>query len=108
MTDPGDQLVHPQETCPETLDLFAPFDGADYVDERDRPRLTGQILRVYECAAGEKWHTLREIADHTGDPEASVSAQLRHLRKEKFGSHDVQRRHRGDPARGLYEYRVVP
>ena len=24
MTDPGDQLIHPPTTCPETLDLFTP------------------------------------------------------------------------------------
>lgn len=40
----------------------------------------------------------------TGDPEASISAQLRHLRKHRFGGHDVQKRRRNDGAQ--WEYRL--
>ena len=80
------------------------FDGADYVAKRDNARLTGQILRVWECMADGKWRTLREIADITGDPEPSVSAQLRHLRKERFGAHTIEREH---IERGLYKYRLI-
>jgi hypothetical protein len=50
-----------------------------------------------------QWRTLEQIADMTGDPTPSVSAQLRHLRKPRFGSHTVDRRHVGG---GLYEYRL--
>ena len=84
------------------------FDGADYVPKRDDLRLTGQILRIWIAMAGEKWFTLSEIETITGDPPASISAQLRHLRKKRFGSHTVDRRHRGEPAGGLYEYRIIP
>ena len=45
--------------------------------------------------------TLDEIAQLTGDPPASVSAQLRHLRKEKYGAHCVEKRRREG---GLWEY----
>ncbi len=51
-----------------------------------------------------QWHTLKKISDAIKEPPASVSAQLRHLRKPRFGGHDVQRRYLGD---GVYEYRVV-
>lgn len=85
----------------------ADFDGPAYQRELDFARLTGQIRRVYDCMRGGAWRTLAEIAAITGDPETSVSAQLRHLRKPKFGSHQVERRSRGDRERGLYEYRVV-
>jgi hypothetical protein len=81
------------------------FDGDDYVPERDHIRLAGQMLAIYTVIKGGDWLTLREIADESGAPEASVSAQLRHLRKERFGAHTVERRHRGEPAQGLYEYR---
>ena len=37
-------------------------------------------------------------------PEASISAQLRHLRKPRFGSYLVEKRRRGKG--GLWEYRV--
>jgi hypothetical protein len=53
------------------------------------------------------WRTLDEIAHATGDPHASISAQLRHLRKPRFGAYVVEKRHRGAPARGLYEYRLL-
>ncbi len=54
-----------------------------------------------------RWRTLPEIENATGDPAASISAQLRHLRKEKFGSHTVNKRHRGDESKGYYEYQVI-
>ena len=81
------------------------FDGADYVHERDHSRLKCQMLRVFSLMKDGCWRTLREIAYSTGDPEASVSAQLRHLRKERFGSYQVDRM-RGK--NGLYYYRLLP
>ena len=80
------------------------FDGEDYVPPRDNPRLTSQHQRLRSLMQDGEWRTLREIARQTGDPEASMSAQLRHLRKERFGGHQVERRHEGG---GLYEYRVM-
>lgn len=55
--------------------------------------------------ADGQWRTLAEISAVTGDPPASVSAQLRHLRKPRFGAHLVEKRHLGQ---GLYHYRVLP
>jgi len=81
-----------------------PFAGSDYDDSRDRRRLTGQIQRVYRLMSDGEWRTLDEIAQATGDPPASVSAQLRHLRKPRFGSHRVVKEHAGH---GLYLYRLV-
>ena len=83
------------------------FDGPAYQPEHDHARLTGQILRVWDLMRDGYWRTLQEIADRTGDPPASISAQLRHLRKERFGLHTVERRSRGDRASGLWEYRVL-
>tara|TARA_R100000808_G_scaffold19832_1_gene42976 strand:- start:1090 stop:1395 length:306 start_codon:yes stop_codon:yes gene_type:complete len=87
-------------------DIFdAQFDGSDYNDKRDRPRLNGQIRRVYRAMCSSRWMTLDDVVEITGDPHASVSAQMRHLRKEKFGSNYVQKRYKG---RGLFEYRLLP
>lgn len=83
------------------------FDGPAYDPAYDQVRLTGQILRVWDLMRDGRWRTLQEIADRTGDPHASISAQLRHLRKARFGQHTVERRVRGDRAAGLYEYRVL-
>jgi hypothetical protein len=80
------------------------FDGSDYIPDRDDVRLSGQILRVWECMKDEKWRTLREISNATGDPEASISAQLRHLRKPKFGGYDVEKEYISN---GLFKYKLL-
>ena len=81
------------------------FNGSDYVPERDDVRLSGQIERVWNCMKDGKPRTLDEIAKATGDPHASISAQLRHLRKERFGGHVVEKEHIGN---GLYRYTLIP
>lgn len=83
------------------------FDGPDYEPENDRKRLTGQIERVFNLMRDGKWRTLSEIEKATGDPAASISAQLRHLRKPRFGSFTVEKQRRGDRKAGLFEYRVL-
>lgn len=83
------------------------FAGANYDPEFDAERLEKQIGRVFECMRDGNWRTLQEVHVVTLDPEASISAQLRHLRKDKFGNYVIERRHRGDRARGLYEYRLL-
>lgn len=90
------------------LKTGADFDGPDYVPTLDIKRLTGQIERIYCLMQDRKWRTLNEIAISTGDPESSVSAQLRHLRKAKFGSHTVSKRRRGNRTDGLFEYQLIP
>ena len=81
------------------------FAGAEYDPVRDDARLTGQLLRIWRVVRDGAWRTLAQIASATGDPEASISAQLRHLRKERFGQHEVEKTHLGQ---GLYHYRVIP
>jgi hypothetical protein len=53
------------------------------------------------------WMTLRELGGLTGYGEASISAQIRHLRKEEFGSFVVAKRRRGMEKRGVWEYRIL-
>ena len=83
------------------------FDGATYDRDLDKLRLTGQTHRVFDLMRDGEWRTLAEIEETTHDPQASISARLRDLRKHKFGGFNVQRRHRGNQNRGLYEYRVA-
>lgn len=82
------------------------FDGPDYVQAFDKERLTGQLARIYECMIDGKFRTLAEIEEITNDPQASISAQLRHLRKKRFGEHTVIKRRRGEPSQGLFEYQL--
>jgi hypothetical protein len=82
------------------------FNGSDYQPQLDFNRLNGQMNRIRNLMLDGQWRTLSEIQAITGDPAASVSAQLRHLRKPRFGSHLVTKRRRGEPSIGLFEYRV--
>ena len=83
---------------------LAAFDGATYSDQRDGSRLRAQHQRVFDCMKDGVWRSLHTIAALTGDPEASISARLRDLRKDKFGGHFVDRRYVVD---GLWEYRLT-
>lgn len=78
------------------------FNGPD-LSKDDEQRLVGQMKRVYDCMKDGQWRTLKQIAEITSAPEASVSAQLRNLRKPRFGGHVVERQNLGG---GLYEYRL--
>lgn len=80
------------------------FNGPDYDHERDHERLSAQMERVWSCIKDGQSRTLRQISVATGDPEASISAQLRHLRKPRFGGHTINKEHLGD---GLFSYRLA-
>lgn len=92
------------------LDL-ARFDGSDIKPERDNARLSGQIQRVYDVMSSGRYMTHAQIRlairgkFGVEDKETSISAQVRNLRKPRFGGHTIQSRHIKN---GLYEYRIVP
>ncbi len=82
------------------------FDGPTFDPAEDGPRLNRQLQLVRDLMADGRWRTLGEIAAAVGCPEASVSARLRDLRKEKFGGHQVDRE-RVPGQNGLWRYRLV-
>lgn len=63
---------------------------------RERVPTQLEVLRgVLSLAAQfDSWMTLGELARKTNFPEASISAQLRHLRKEQHGAYRVEKRRR--------------
>jgi hypothetical protein len=69
---------------------------------RERSADTGQpptqldVLRgvLLVAAQNGSWMTLGELARKTEFAEASISAQLRHLRKERHGGWRVEKRRR--------------
>ena len=85
----------------------ATFNGSDYKPEVDDIRLQGQAKSIFDLMKDAKWRTLGEIEDILNHPQASISAQLRHLRKVRFGSNSINKRRRGDRANGLFEYQLV-
>ncbi len=82
------------------------FNGPEYDTKHDRERLTRQHERIRDLMVDGKWRTLAEIATATDDPAASISAQLRHLRKPRFGGWTVEKRARAERKAGLFEYRL--
>ena len=77
---------------------------------RQRDVLCDVMLGAREC---ETWLTLDELAKLTHYPPASISAQLRHLRKPQFGGFAVEKRPRefGRAMRGeefgtIWEYQL--
>lgn len=80
------------------------FGGETYEPARDGDRLRAQLGRTRAVMLDGEWHTLHELAARTGDPEASVSARLRDLRKPKFGGWIVEREYVAD---GLWRYRLL-
>jgi len=95
----------------------APLD-ANAFEEDDTQLAAIRELMVRAHARGV-WLSLAEIAEATEFAEASISAQLRHLRKSDHGGYRVEKRQRGstrtaaglrDARRGpvIWEYRVLP
>ncbi len=58
---------------------------------RQRDVLCDVMLSARQC---ETWLTLDELSKLTHYPPASISAQLRHLRKPEFGGYAVEKRQR--------------
>jgi hypothetical protein len=85
--------------------------GPAYEQEHDEARLATQRDRIRDVmlSAGEcsSWLTLREIELVTRYPQASISAQLRHLRKQEFGGYILEKRARGHRDCGRFEYRLT-
>ena len=92
---------------PSLFDTSPRFDGPCFDPALDQARLTKQLGRVFDAMSDGAWWTLDAIATATGDPHASVSAQLRHLRKPRFGGYAVEKRRRNADG-GTWEYRLRP
>ena len=58
---------------------------------RQRDVLCDVMLSAQQC---ETWLTLDELAKLTHYPPASISAQLRHLRKAEFGGYEAEKQPR--------------
>ncbi len=79
--------------------------GPAYDSEIDGKRIKHQHEVIRDYMLNWEWRTLAEIEFATDFPQSSISAQLRHLRKERFGSYRVDKR-RNKPTGGTWEYRV--
>lgn len=80
--------------------------GPAYDAELDQKRLSLQHERIKALMMDGRWRTLAEIESATGFGQASISSQLRHLRKPRFGGYEVELARQGDS--GTWAYRVLP
>jgi hypothetical protein len=85
-------------------------EGKQAARRRQRDVLCDVLLSARQC---ETWLTLDELAKLTHYPPASISAQLRHLRKPQYGGFAVEKRPRvaGAVLRGedfgtIWEYQI--
>ena len=93
----------------------ATFGGETFDPAKDGRHLTTLLERVRRLMTDTNagcWFTLGEIVECCGGSEASVSARLRDLRKERFGAFTISRRRRtptapGAPSDGLWEYSMT-
>ena len=77
-----------------------------YRPERTQREMLLMVLR--QAAEYERWMTLAELASATRFPPASISAQLRHLRKAEYGGWVVEKRRREWVTDELvWEYRLA-
>lgn len=84
--------------------VTAHFKGEGVVTDTDEDRLRKQYYRLYELMHDRRWRTLGAIEAATGFPQASISAQLRFMTRQEFGSHTKNRQYLGG---GLYQYQIV-
>jgi hypothetical protein len=113
----GESAVTDISRIPEGVRASVAHRAGEY-DAR-RLRSQREIIRdvMLSAADCETWLTLGELRALTRYGEASISAQLRHLRKSENGGYDVIKRHRegasperpGTDGRGecMWEYRIT-
>jgi hypothetical protein len=66
------------------------------------------LMVLRQAAEYAQWMTLAELASATRFPPASISAQLRHLRKAEYGGWAVEKRRREWVKEELvWEYRLA-
>ena len=74
--------------------------------EEDVPRILTQFDELLNIMLYRGWFTLSRLHDLTGIPEASISAQIRHMKKPQFGSYIVNKRRMLNSA--IWEYQCLP
>ena len=60
---------------------------------------------TFEVLSDGRWHTLKELAEKTGFPEASVSCSIRTLRKPDYGRFSIEKEY--DATNRVYLYRMT-
>ena len=81
------------------------FNGPEYIPALDHKRLSTQNDKIRDLMLDGKWRTLDEIEFALNYPQASISSQLRHLKKSRFGGFTLKKQRR--TLAGLWEYQLL-
>ena len=84
----------------------AHFDGKFCDIPKDHLRLSRQFERVRDYMSDHQFHSVQEVAQALNIPENSASAQIRNLRKARFGARVIETQRCTDT--GLFKYRMKP
>ena len=72
----------------------APGGASDGMFRSARTQRETLLMVLRQAVEYEQWMTLAELAALTKFPPASISAQLRHLRKAEYGGWGIEKRRR--------------
>ncbi len=86
------------------MQLALVWDRCNPLDDERAQKLTGDLKRVFDILSKGGAHLVSDIARDLNLPACSVSAQIRHLRKPKFGGFTVKRI---SLTKGLSAYQMV-
>jgi hypothetical protein len=104
MSAPSRQFGFDWEPAGERI---IPAKGRTYDAELDGERIQRKRNKVFELMKDQAWRTLPEIQKLIGGSENGIAARLRECRQERFGSHIVNSRRRGNKKSGLWEYQLL-
>ncbi|HEV2101671.1 MAG TPA: hypothetical protein VGR58_02730 [Candidatus Acidoferrum sp.] len=86
----------------------SPAGESEWMFRPGRPQRETLLMVLRIAAQYETWVTLAELAAKTKFPPASISAQLRHLRKAQYGGWSIEKRRREWVTEELvWEYRLA-
>lgn len=84
------------------------FPGPSYVQELDQIRLSRLQFAVFQLMRDCQWRTHSEMKAAIGfGSETGIAAMLRGLRHKENGKHFIDKRRRGNPEDGLFEYQLI-
>jgi hypothetical protein len=97
-----------QDLTSEGVDRTSDGTACDGMYQPGRTQRETLLMVLRIAAQCETWVTLAELAAKVKFPPASISAQLRHLRKAQYGSWEIEKRRREWVTEELvWEYRLA-
>lgn len=81
--------------------------GATFQESLDGERVRTQMQVIRDFMLSHDFVTLSEIEHCLKYPSASISAQLRHLKKDKFGGYELEKKRLSINNAGTWLYKLT-